>query len=108
MKCASHKRHSFVNNNIQRALVTFPLSIYETPHLHTMVLISIPTTVADRTQTATTLATCVDTKSTVMLEFQGMIEMDGQTWAGNALGQLSILDGVCTDVRRQSEGRINP
>ncbi|KAF9136803.1 hypothetical protein BG015_002995 [Linnemannia schmuckeri] len=58
-----------------------------------MVLISIPTTVADRTQTATTLATCVDTKSTVMLEFQGMIEMDGHTWAGNALGQLSILDG---------------
>ncbi|KAF9536925.1 hypothetical protein EC957_009355 [Mortierella hygrophila] len=58
-----------------------------------MVLISIPTTVANKTQTATTLATCVDTKSTVMLEFQGMIEMDGQTWAGNALGQLSILDG---------------
>ncbi|OAQ34493.1 hypothetical protein K457DRAFT_121658 [Linnemannia elongata AG-77] len=58
-----------------------------------MVLISIPTTVADRTQTATTLATCVDTKSTLMLEFQGIIEMDGQTWAGNALGQLSILDG---------------
>lgn len=31
-----------------------------------------------------------------MLEFQGMIEMDGTTWAGNQLGQLSILDGVCT------------
>jgi hypothetical protein len=62
-----------------------------------MVLISIPTTVADRTPSTTgttTYATCVDTKSTVMLEFQGMIEMDGQTWAGNALGQLSILDGV--------------
>ncbi|KAG0319583.1 hypothetical protein BGZ97_001844 [Linnemannia gamsii] len=61
-----------------------------------MVLISIPTTVADRTPSTTgttTYATCVDTKSTVMLEFQGMIEMDGQTWAGNALGQLSILDG---------------
>ncbi|KAF9098408.1 hypothetical protein BGX29_007628 [Mortierella sp. GBA35] len=28
-----------------------------------------------------------------MLEFQGMIEMDGPTWAGNPLGQLSILDG---------------
>lgn len=76
-----------------------PLSIYETPHLHTMVLISIPTTVADRTQTATTLATCIDTKSTLMLEFQGIIEMDGQTWAGNALGQLSILDGVSTDKK---------
>ncbi|KAG0369329.1 hypothetical protein BGX24_002466 [Mortierella sp. AD032] len=55
-----------------------------------MVLISIPTTVTDRTPT---FATCVNTKETVMLEFQGMMEMDGTTWAGNALGQLSILDG---------------
>ncbi|KAF9120787.1 hypothetical protein BGW39_011099 [Mortierella sp. 14UC] len=58
-----------------------------------MVLISIPTTVGDSSATRTSFATCVDTKSTVMLEFQGMMEMDGTTWAGNALGQLSIFDG---------------
>ncbi|KAG0249036.1 hypothetical protein BG011_009637 [Mortierella polycephala] len=57
-----------------------------------MVLISIPTGISGGPPT-TTLATCVDTKSTILLEFQGMIEMDGQTWAGNRLGQLSILDG---------------
>ncbi|KAF9919465.1 hypothetical protein FBU30_010986 [Linnemannia zychae] len=57
-----------------------------------MVLISIPTTTTGKPST-TTLATCLDTQSTVMLEFQGIMEMDGPTWAGNALGQLSILDG---------------
>lgn len=29
-----------------------------------------------------------------MLEFQGVVEKDGSSWAGNALGQLSILEGV--------------
>ncbi|GJJ70176.1 chromosome transmission fidelity protein 8 [Entomortierella parvispora] len=57
-----------------------------------MVLISIPAS-ASRNAPATTFATCCDTQSTIMLEFQGMIEMDGTTWAGNQLGQLSILDG---------------
>ncbi|KAG0054044.1 hypothetical protein BGZ83_012033 [Gryganskiella cystojenkinii] len=57
-----------------------------------MVLISIPAT-ASSTAPATTFATCCDTQSTIMLEFQGIIEMDGDTWAGNQLGQLSILDG---------------
>ncbi|KAF9905407.1 hypothetical protein EC991_001704 [Linnemannia zychae] len=58
-----------------------------------MVLISIPATVGGSNATTTSFATCVDTKSTVILEFQGIMEMDGTTWAGNALGQLSILDG---------------
>ncbi|KAF9189256.1 hypothetical protein BGZ51_008196 [Haplosporangium sp. Z 767] len=57
-----------------------------------MVLISIPAGVSGGLPTST-LATFVDTKSTILLEFQGMIEMDGQSWAGNHLGQLSILDG---------------
>ncbi|KAF9963779.1 hypothetical protein BGZ70_007194 [Mortierella alpina] len=57
-----------------------------------MVVISIPATVSGRTPTST-IATCLDTNSIMMLEFQGAIEMDGQSWAGNTLGQLSILDG---------------
>ncbi|KAF9101431.1 hypothetical protein BGX27_011485 [Mortierella sp. AM989] len=57
-----------------------------------MVVISIPTTISQGTS-STTLATCLDTKSTLLLEFQGIVEMDGTTWADNALGQLSILDG---------------
>lgn len=39
----------------------------------------------------------------MMLEFQGAIEMDGQSWAGNTLGQLSILDGVRTTVKEHEE-----
>ncbi|KAG0003497.1 hypothetical protein BGZ79_000772 [Entomortierella chlamydospora] len=58
-----------------------------------MVVISIPTTISTGESSTTTLATCLDTKSTILLEFQGIIEMDGATWAGNALGQLSVLDG---------------
>ncbi|KAF9573108.1 hypothetical protein EC968_008957 [Mortierella alpina] len=57
-----------------------------------MVVISIPATVSGRTPTST-IAKCLDTNSMMMLEFQGAIEMDGQSWAGNTLGQLSILDG---------------
>jgi hypothetical protein len=70
-----------------------------------MVLISIPTTVGGSGATTTSFATCVDTKSTVMLEFQGMMEMDGTTWAGNTLGQLSILDGVRATLSRRKLGR---
>ncbi|KAG0020278.1 hypothetical protein BGZ81_009391 [Podila clonocystis] len=58
-----------------------------------MVLISIPTVVSDNTGASTVFATCADTRSTIMLEFQGVIEMDGSTFAGNKLGLLSILDG---------------
>ncbi|KAF9346128.1 hypothetical protein BGX26_002389 [Mortierella sp. AD094] len=58
-----------------------------------MVLISIPSTISTGETSSTTLATCLDTKSTVLLEFQGIVEMDGTTWADNALGQLSVLDG---------------
>ncbi|ORZ06345.1 hypothetical protein BCR41DRAFT_361108 [Lobosporangium transversale] len=57
-----------------------------------MVVISIPAGISKEVVT-TAFASCVDTKSTIMLEFQGVVEMDGHTWAGNALGQLSILDG---------------
>ncbi|CAO3570814.1 unnamed protein product [Mortierella alpina] len=57
-----------------------------------MVVISIPATVSGRTPTST-IATCLDTNSIMILEFQGAIEMDGQSWAGNTLGQLSILNG---------------
>ncbi|KAF9396226.1 hypothetical protein CPC16_003936 [Podila verticillata] len=58
-----------------------------------MVLISIPTVVSDSTGASTVYATCPDTQSTIILEFQGVIEMDGSTFAGNKLGLLSILDG---------------
>ncbi|KAF9295638.1 hypothetical protein BGZ74_010706 [Mortierella antarctica] len=58
-----------------------------------MVLISIPAVVSDSTGESTVFATCPDTQSTIMLEFQGVIEMDGSTFAGNKLGLLSILDG---------------
>ncbi|KAI8353601.1 hypothetical protein B0O80DRAFT_452571 [Mortierella sp. GBAus27b] len=57
-----------------------------------MVVISIPTTISKEIS-STTFVTCLDTKSTVMLEFQGAVEKDGSSWAGNALGQLSILEG---------------
>ncbi|KAK3810801.1 MAG: hypothetical protein J3Q66DRAFT_404203 [Benniella sp.] len=57
-----------------------------------MVVISIPTTIS-KEFSSTTFATCVDTKSTVLLEFQGAVEKDGASWAGNTLGQLSILEG---------------
>lgn len=58
-----------------------------------MVVISIPTTISKEIS-GTAFAACLDTKSTVMLEFQGVVEKDGSSWAGNALGQLSILEGV--------------
>ncbi|KAF9435532.1 hypothetical protein BGZ76_006094 [Entomortierella beljakovae] len=58
-----------------------------------MVVISIPASVSHGSESTKTLAKCLDTDSIIMLEFQGQIEMDGTTWAGNALGQLSILDG---------------
>ncbi|KAG0338843.1 hypothetical protein BG000_003296 [Podila horticola] len=58
-----------------------------------MVLISIPTVISDSTGASTAFATCPDTQSTIMLEFQGVVEMDGSTFAGNKLGLLSILDG---------------
>ncbi|KAF8924636.1 hypothetical protein EDD21DRAFT_189556 [Dissophora ornata] len=56
-----------------------------------MVLITIPTTISK--EVSTTTFARLDTDSTVMLEFQGVIEMDGTTWAANPLGQLSVLDG---------------
>ncbi|KAG0300250.1 hypothetical protein BGZ98_009333 [Dissophora globulifera] len=56
-----------------------------------MVLITIPTAIS-RDAVVTSFAR-IDTDSTVVLEFQGVIEMDGATWASNHLGQLSILDG---------------
>ncbi|KAI1315433.1 hypothetical protein EDD11_000766 [Mortierella claussenii] len=57
-----------------------------------MAIISIPTGTSQGSGT-TAFATCIDTKSTLLLEFQGVVEMDGPTWAGNPLGQLSILPG---------------
>ncbi|KAG0354087.1 hypothetical protein BC939DRAFT_451659 [Gamsiella multidivaricata] len=57
-----------------------------------MVVISIPTTISKEPET-TAFGTCIDTKETLLLEFQGAVEMDGASWAGNPLGQLSILEG---------------
>jgi hypothetical protein len=62
-----------------------------------MVVISIPTTIS-KEFSSTAFATCVDTKSTVLLEFQGAVEKDGASWAGNTLGQLSILEGVTKNL----------
>lgn len=84
----------------------FVFSSAQFTSLYTMVLISIPAT-ASGNAPASTFATCCDTRSTIMLEFQGIIEMDGATWAGNQLGQLSIMDGVCihTSLPRVPERR---
>lgn len=68
-----------------------------------MVLISIPTVVSDSTGASTVFATCPETQSTIILEFQGVIEMDGSTFAGNKLGLLSILDGVRKSITRTRE-----
>ncbi|KAF9987787.1 hypothetical protein BGZ65_001901 [Modicella reniformis] len=57
-----------------------------------MVIVSIPLRVSKEISN-TTFGTCLDTSSTVMLEFQGTVEMDGTSWAGNPLGQLTILEG---------------
>ncbi|KAG0343990.1 hypothetical protein BG004_004834 [Podila humilis] len=59
-----------------------------------MVVISIPAfTSTNSGAPSAVFATCPDTDTTMMLEFQGVIEMDGSTFAGNKLGLLSILDG---------------
>ncbi|KAF9585281.1 hypothetical protein BGW38_003079 [Lunasporangiospora selenospora] len=57
-----------------------------------MVVITIPTRVTELSA-GTAFARRIDTNATILLDLQGAIEMDGLTWAGNTLGQLSILDG---------------